>query len=103
MKPPKTPKIQKNKRATKKRSAVAAAPSGSALKFHRFVVQLIDTPRNAAAITRLHEESKSILGMVDGPMGCIKRETVEVAKYSTTRPPTDQQSPPLPLALNAQM
>lgn len=103
MKPPTTPKSPKNKRATKKRSAVAAAPSGSDLKFHRFVVQLIDTPTNAAAIDRLHHVSKEILGMVDGPMGCVKRETVQVSKYSVTRPPTNQQSPPLPIAPNARL
>tara|TARA_R110000868_G_scaffold15704_2_gene71716 strand:+ start:451 stop:915 length:465 start_codon:yes stop_codon:yes gene_type:complete len=87
MKRPKTTKNTKKKRATKKPSAVAAGTPSSALKFHRFVVQLIDTPRNAAAIDRLHEAAKGIIGMADGPMGCIKRETVELGKYSTTRPP----------------
>jgi hypothetical protein len=69
MKPPKTTKSPKN------------------LKFHRLVVQLINTPRNSAAIDRLHEAAKDILGMVDGPMGCIKRETGVLGKYSTTCPP----------------
>ena len=68
--------------------AVDPATHRSALRLHRLVVQLVETPKNIDAIDRLLASAKGILGHVDGPHACIKREAVEVNSLFTSRAPS---------------
>lgn len=85
MKTRKTTTKPKNLRAATKRSAVAAAPTGSApLRMIRLVVQLTDTPNNRRVVDALQHAAKATA--VQGPHAAIKREDVQILSLFTTPP-----------------